>query len=373
MASIRKRTQKSGAVSFAVLWRDQDTGKQTSMTFPTDAEAATMKRLLDANGQSFALAEKVLKQAASKAPTVADMLEHHLSMLTKASDGTIAGYRSIIENHLLEPLGALRVDVVGEEHIAGWVKREVRQGAARKSIANAMGLLSSAFKRAVRKGWCAENPCELVSLPNEKRAGRRATFLTRDEYELILADTPERHRLLVKVLVGTGMRFSEATALTWEDLHLDAKVPIIQVDKAWKSDERRRFYLGSLKTDESDRDVSITRTLADELAAAPRPHDLVFPNTHGGQLTNTTFHQHGWQAAVTAAKSKGLRKTPRPHDLRHSHASWLLQEGLPLFVVSRRLGHRSITTTTKLYGHIMPEAHRDAAAAMERALGEVAA
>jgi len=223
---------------------------------------------------------------------------------------------------------------------------------------------------AVRKGWRGDNPCDYVRLPEEKRAGRRATFLTKAEYDILLELIPERHRLLVKVLAGTGMRFSEATALHWDDLRLNLETPVIEVNKAWKGDGARRFFIGSTKNTPSDRDVSITAALADELRSADRAHDLVFPNRFGSQLTNTTFHQHGWQAAIATARAAGaFRKAPRPHDLRHTHASWLLQAGVPMFVVSRRLGHNSIDTTTRLYGHIMPEAHTVAAGAISKIMG----
>ncbi len=363
MASVRKRVQKTGAASFAVLWRDPESGRQTSMTFPTEGEAEMLRRLLDANDQRFALAEQMLTAAASRKPTVSEMLERHLSLLTRANEGTIAGYRSMIATHFTEQLGGLRVDVVTDEHIAAWIQRQRRDGATRKSIANRMGLLSSAFKTAVRRGWRGDNPCELVELPNEDRAGRRATFLTKAEFDTLLEHIPQRHQMLTRVLVGTGMRFSEATALTWDDLHLDADVPYIQVNKAWKGDAHRKFFIGSTKNTPPDRDVSIAPGRAADLVAANRQHDLVFPNTLGSQLTNTTFHNHGWQDAVDASK---LRKEPRPHDLRHTHASWLLQEGVPIFVVSRRLGHESVQTTTQIYGHLMPEALKDAADAMAR-------
>ncbi|WP_162178521.1 tyrosine-type recombinase/integrase [Mycetocola saprophilus] len=361
MASIRKRVQKNGAVSLAVLWRDPETGKQTSVTVATMDAAETLKRLLDANGQSFSAAERILESNARKTPLVIDMLDKHLQLLTKPSAGTIAGYRSIIEHHLKDSLGALPVDVVNEEHLASWIKAEVAAGMSRKTIANAIGLLSSAFKMAVRKNWRGDNPCELVSLPNEQRGGRRATFLTRDEYTLLAEHLPERHRLLAEFLVSTGLRFSEATALTWEDLDLTGRVPLVRVDKAWKRDERRGFFLGSTKSSPSDREVSLPLDLVEKLAKAPRPHALVFPNQSGHQLRTSTFHQHGWQHAVRDAGKAGLTKKPRPHDLRHTHASWLLNAGVSIYVVSRRLGHADIGITTSVYGHIMPAAFQEAA------------
>jgi integrase len=352
---------------FSVLWREN--GVQTSRSFDTPQEAEVFARVLNLNAHDSTAAERALQLAASKSPTVSDMFDRHLTLLTRANPGTVANYRHIIDNHFREQLGPIPVDKVTEDHIAAWMKKQIAAGASRKSIANRFGLLSSAFKTAVRRGWRGDNPCELVRLPNEKRGGRRATFLTRDEYDLLLEHIPERHRLLVKTLAGTGMRYSEATALTWDDLRLDLPIPVIEVNKAWKTDEHRNFYIGSTKNTPSDRDVSLPAALAAELAAQPRPHDLVFPNKFGSQLRNTTFHAHGWQGAVRAARDAGLRKRPRPHDLRHTHASWLLHAGVPVYEVSRRLGHDSIETTTRKYGHIMPEAQRVAVAALDKILG----
>lgn len=365
MASIRERAQKSGATTWAVLWRDPDTGKQTSMSFNRESDAQTLKRILDANGQSFALAEKIIAAASSQALTVTEIVDRHIEGLTRANDGTVNRYKRMTRDHITPTLGAIAVDTVDEGDIARWVKRQVKAGASRKSIANRMGLLSSAFKTAVRRGWCNSNPCEGVALPDDQRPGQRTTFLTRDEFAALRAATPEPHRLLLDTLVGTGARFGEATALTWDDLDLEADTPTIRIDKAWRTVDSWRQEVRSPKTRYAIRTVSITRDLADALADAPRAGEYVFPGPGGGQLTNTTFHKQAWKPALADAK---LRKTPRPHDLRHTHASWLLAQDIPIFVVSRRLGHASTKITTRVYGHLMPDAQKDAAAAMERAL-----
>jgi integrase len=77
-----------------------------------------------------------------------------------------------------------------------------------------------------------------------------------------------------------------------------------------------------------------------------------------------------WDLAVSKARAKGLKKKRvRIHDLRHTNASWLLQEGLGIYQLQAHLGHESITTTLDRYSHLMPEALRDTAAAMDRAFG----
>lgn len=64
------------------------------------------------------------------------------------------------------------------------------------------------------------------------------------------------------------------------------------------------------------------------------------------------LHTNVLVPALTRAKEKGLTKRPRPHDLRHTNASWLIQAGVPLPVIQRHLGHESIQTTVDRYGHL---------------------
>src|SRR5262249_6811124 len=67
----------------------------------------------------------------------------------------------------------------------------------------------------------------------------------------------------------------------------------------------------------------------------------------------SAFHRAAWRPARTAVGLPNMR----PHDLRHSHASWLLANGATLFIVSKRLGHKKLHITSDLYGHL---SHEDA-------------
>ena len=72
--------------------------------------------------------------------------------------------------------------------------------------------------------------------------------------------------------------------------------------------------------------------------------------------------------ALTKAQDKDLTKGPRPHDLRHTNAGWLIKAGVPLTVIQRHLGHESIQTTSDRYGHLDRKSSRVVADVVGNAL-----
>lgn len=88
----------------------------------------------------------------------------------------------------------------------------------------------------------------------------------------------------------------------------------------------------------------------------------------GGLLRRDYYNREIWKPALAAA---GLPADVTYHDLRHTFASTALAEGVPISEVSRWLGHKSITTTVDLYGHLVPEASGRARDALDKAFGAV--
>jgi integrase len=170
------------------------------------------------------------------------------------------------------------------------------------------------------------------------------------------------------------------TAIKVKDLNLDGIPPTLTVRRAWKTNGRGefaleqhgRFYLGKPKTKESRRRITLALPVVDALrrAVADRgPEDLVFGAPRGGRLDQGNWYESRWQRAIKAAQEKGLAKTPRFHDLRHTHAAWLISAGVPLPVIQKRLGHKSIQITVDVYGGLLFQTHEIADLAIERALG----
>ncbi|MEV4954028.1 hypothetical protein [Paenarthrobacter nitroguajacolicus] len=100
MASISTRTKKDGSKSFMVRWREPKTGKAQGLTVATESEAETLKRLLDANGQNFEIAQHAILTNAKRVPTVAEVIQEHIDLLIRPSSGTVKTYQTMLDFHV---------------------------------------------------------------------------------------------------------------------------------------------------------------------------------------------------------------------------------------------------------------------------------
>jgi integrase len=131
----------------------------------------------------------------------------------------------------------------------------------------------------------------------------------------------------------------------------------------------RRPVLAPPKTSASLRDVPMSTFLADAVAAHADQlgltgNDVLCRTPRGTLFRLDYYNREIWKPALTAA---GLLADTTFHHLRHTFASTALAEGVPVSEVSRWLGHKSITTTVDLYGHLIPEATGRARDALDRA------
>ncbi|MFK0002659.1 tyrosine-type recombinase/integrase [Paenarthrobacter sp. NPDC090522] len=369
MASISTRPKKDGSQSFMVRWRDPKTGKAQGLTFVSHSEAETLKRLLDANGQNFEVAQHAILENAKRVPTVAEVIQEHIDLLVRPSSGTVKTYQTMLDLHVKKVIGGLPVDKLDYRAIAFWVKSMMAKGRSPKTIKNVHGLISASMNTAEMLGYITRNPCRGVQLPSVEKAEDEMMFLTHAEFGLVMENMGERYRDFTNFLVMTGTRFGEATALTVADIDLLGKPATARINKAWKRDGQNQFYIGPTETGAGKRTIGLNPALVDLLVplVAGRPSsDLLFTTPKGERIVHKLYWHHFWVPAVKAAQLRGLRKDPRIHDLRHTHASWLIQDGVPIFTISRRLGHASIKTTEQVYGHLMPEALQVGADATER-------
>ena len=175
-------------------------------------------------------------------------------------------------------------------------------------------------------------------------------------------------------MLGLGLRRGEALGLAWSDVSLDRGVLVIR--HALKR-EGGTLVLGEVKTAKSRRSLNIPRPVVDSLKAhrarqtqerlavgeAWTDSGLVFTTQVGTPLDPRNIYRD----FVGVCERSGLGRW-HPHELRHSAASIMLAQGVPIEVVSDILGHSSIRMTADVYGHILEPQRAAAADAMAEAL-----
>lgn len=368
MASYRPRPTKAGQPRFVVMYRHN--GKQTTDTFTRERDAKKACDLINALGPDEALARLRGNPAVGTMPTVTEWLTKHIDDLTGITDRTRADYRSLATRHITPHLGPLDVDEVTPADVARWAN--VLEGkVSAKTIANLRALLSAAFGYAVDERLRPDNPMRRL---RRSRAGEHEredmVCLTPQEFGHLRTLLPERWRPFATFLAGTGLRFGEAVALEVRDVDLLADTPIVRVTKSWRRTDTG-FEVGPPKSRKSRRTVSLSSDLVDVLAPlVTRPGDeLLFTTAAGGRVLHANFWNRVWKPAVTEFEA-ATGKRPRVHDLRHSHASWLIAKGQHMETIRDRLGHESIVTTSTVYSHLLPDQHRQTAAALEGLLAD---
>lgn len=384
------RKNKDGTVSWRVQFRIGT--KVVQETFETEKGAAEFARLVETAGGKAA--RDVLtrrRQGDAEAVTLRAWTAHYLNpdsgLLTGVEPGTRKGYERAAENSFLRILGDYPVDAIQKADVGRWLAWQEIQPARRgggksvsaKTIRNYHGILSSVLASAVSEKIRADNPAHKTRLTRGVK--REAVFLSPDEFATLLHFTPDHFQGLVMFLAGTGTRWGEATAVKWSDVNSRATPATVRIDEAWKKSETNVPVLKNTKTSKSLRTISLPPDVLHGMGDRGSPDEFVFTTkVHKRRIRYQTFRDRVWLPAVEKAMnvelcdSAGLTpltRRPTPHDLRHSHASWLIAAGTPLPYVQARLGHESIQTTVNVYGHLVPEAHIQMADIMANTLSNV--
>jgi integrase len=224
-----------------------------------------------------------------------------------------------------------------------------------KTIKNAHSVLSAVLKAAIQEGYIEVNPAQGTRLPRTgEETVEEIRYLTADEFDRLHAATPAYWQPFVSLLFGTGLRFSEATALQVHDIGPGT----LRVMRAWKREAGVGMRLGPPKSKKSRRTIPVAPKIIETLDLDRPGSAWLFTTTTGRVVMHSNFYNRVWKPACIAAK---LDPRPRIHDSRHTYASWLIAKGARLEVVQELLGHEDYTTTRRVYAHLMPEMKAEAA------------
>jgi len=233
-------------------------------------------------------------------------------------------------------------------------------GLSAKTVRNVHGLLHRAFRDAIRWRRLAVNPCDAADQPRKASPEMKA-WTTAELGRFITVTAGDRDGAVWRLLATTGMRRGELLGLRWADVDLDGKMFTIRQTVTMVGD---RPEVGTPKTAAGNRRVSIDPATVAGLKAWKKAqtaerllmgagwqggHDLVATEQDGSSVHPQVFTRR-FAAVVQRA---GL-PTIRLHDVRHSYATAALAAGVPVKVLSRRLGHADIAVTLRVYAHVLP-------------------
>lgn len=309
--------------------------------------------------------------------TVREYLTSWLETIT-VRPSTWQRYKELVA-HMLPMLGDLplaRLQPQQVKQLYAKKKQEVSEAMAHHIHA----VLHKALEDAVRDGIVPYNVTDRLEPP--KMPHREMAALSPDDALTFLeAARGNRLEALYVLALTSGMREGELLALKWADVFLEADKPYLHV-RATLHYLQGRFTFDPPKSKRGERDILLhplaiealkahrTRQKAEKLKAAQWDdfeayRDLVFPNHVGRPIECGNFLKRSYYF-ILLEKAKLPRVTF--HSLRHSAASFMLNEGTPTMTVSRMLGHSTAAFTMDRYGHVGLEDQEVAITKMSRAL-----
>lgn len=378
--------RKTPAGTFQVDYRDP-TNKKKSKTFRTKKEASTFLAeteasigrggYVDPHAGRLRFAEHAKRWSASHAVN------------SRASERII----SLMRTHLLPRWGEWPLGKIEHMLVQEWVT-DLGKRLSPATVRKIHGVMSQVMRSAVRARLVAGNPCEGVRISGSSGAAKGT--ISREDFALrLLPAVSAEHRAIVATAGGTGLRWGELAGLPWGSVDLaGGKLRVTQVAVETSAEVQIRPFP---KSRAGVRTVPLPRFVVAELAALraaldpePEAFDLVFDTRTGSAFRRSNFRRQVWRPALVrsgllgriaikdehrvmaywfdaddlewsaefttereavahiAVKAAGGL---RFHDLRHSYATWLVSDGVPVNVVQRVMGHEKASTTLNLYTH----------------------
>ena len=260
------------------------------------------------------------------------------------------------KKHILPVFGDTPIKDITPAKYMAWQNQMMSSGLAIGTLFRIDGIFRTILNYAVKYCGLARSPA--AGIPRiGKNKSKEMQFYTVEQFNCFIKtfDEDDPFRVVYLVLFYTGLRVGELLALTPADIDITGKN--LCVRKTWDS---RTHILTTPKTEKSNRVVSLPSFLVDELERYMSHFYALTDDTRLFPYTQNRIYDH-------LRKHARIAKLPiiRTHDLRHSHASLLINMGMSPAVIADRLGHESAQITLTIYAHLYPDKQRIVAAALE--------
>ena len=265
-------------------------------------------------------------------------------METRLREHTMRTKKYIVELKILPYFGNKRVNDITAADIRQWQNELIKMGYSPTYLKTINNQLSAIFNYAVRYYDLKSNPCAKAGSMGKSKA-EEMDFWTGEEFRKFI-DSVMNKRLsymAFMTLYWTGMRMGELLALNPKDVDLEKST--ISITKSYQ----RLGKKDVITPPKSKRVITIPEFLAADIKDYMdslyelQENDRLFPITK-------YYLEHEMQRGI---KESGVKRI-RVHDLRHSHASMLIELGFSPLEIANRLGHEKVETTLNTYAHLYP-------------------
>ncbi len=297
-----------------------------------------------------------LSQTTIKNPYFKETLEDYIRACSlHCKKSTIETYNNY-KNIALQPLHFKKLKTLNRNEMSKFLIT-LKEEKAPKTFNNILMFLKGFFNYMVEIKTISENPIKKIkSLPiGDKKAKAleenvRISFIKHSE------NSPPWVHLFFMTMYYMGLRISECVALEWNDI--DFKNKKMSINKQYY-----RYRLTSTKNYET-RVIDMPDALINLYKKQVPVSSLVFnsPETPGKYISVNNIRERHFKNIIEAVENElDLNLSDiTPHCLRHTHATYLLSNGIPVKYVSERLGHKDTKTTLNIYNHVLPSDNKKA-------------
>ncbi|WML56675.1 site-specific integrase [Neobacillus sp. PS2-9] len=351
-----KQDKKTGKWIFVIETGKDSNGKRTRIkrSFNTKKEAkiAMAEALLEVKNNR----NKPNNVQISVGEYLSYWLENYAKTNTKPK--TYAEYEKIVRAHLKPSLGHIELQELKSTQLQNYYKEKLNVLSA-QSVTHHHRVLSKALNDAIDWEFIEKNVARGAKPP--KPSKREMNTYSVEQLNFLLKTAKERTPVFYPIMYAaahTGMRKSELIGLTWKNVDFHTQRLYI---RQTITEANGQYFFNSIPKNEKPRGIKLTAELAKLLGSLKEehekqkkilgdgfnPHNLVFCNSKGNIMAPSEISR-ALKRAIKAANLPDIRF----HDLRHSHATILLQANVHPKIVSARLGHSKISVTMDTYSHL---------------------
>ena len=346
-------------------YKDEKTGKWFAKFYYTNWQGIKKQKWK----RGFATKKEALgferdfleKQSANPDMTFQNLYEIYMEdMAARLKQSTLLTKKAVLQTHILPFFGSKPINEIKASDVRRWQAKLMSSpnNYSQTYLKKINTELNSIINYAKRFYDLNTNPCGKAGTIGKAKA-EEMDYWTYDEYIAFREGIKDKSLSYIcfEVLYLTGMREGELLALSPADIDLDNKT--ISINRTYQRIEGKDVFT-SPKTRKSKRKIPIPDFLCQELSDYIQSRYMLDADERLFPVTKSYLSHE----MIRGCKNTGVKKI-RIHDIRHSHASLLINQGCDALMLADRLGHEKVSTTLNTYSHLFPHKQQELVHSLE--------